>query len=116
MKFGLLLSNAGQRVRALPTGVKVVGGVVLLAVLGVASVLMYEAYDYVQHDNQFCLECHLMQDPFERFAESAHRDLGCKACHRPNILERSEMGLSQIVVCLLYTSPSPRDGLLSRMP
>ena len=22
----------------------------------------------------------------------------------------------QVVVCLLYTSPSPRDGLLSRMP
>ena len=23
---------------------------------------------------------------------------------------------SQIIACLLYTSPSPRDGLLSRMP
>ena len=26
------------------------------------------------------------------------------------------MGVNQPVVCLLYTSPSPRDGLLSRMP
>ena len=25
-------------------------------------------------------------------------------------------GTSQIRICLLYTSPSPRDGLLSRMP
>ena len=25
------------------------------------------------------------------------------------------MGM-QIIICLLYTSPSPRDGLLSRMP
>ena len=25
-------------------------------------------------------------------------------------------GMDQGVVCLLYTSPSPRDGLLSRMP
>ena len=24
--------------------------------------------------------------------------------------------LGQLTVCLLYTSPSPRDGLLSRMP
>ena len=24
--------------------------------------------------------------------------------------------LRPIIVCLLYTSPSPRDGLLSRMP
>ena len=26
------------------------------------------------------------------------------------------MSVSQIITCLLYTSPSPRDGLLSRMP
>ena len=24
--------------------------------------------------------------------------------------------LEQVIICLLYTSPSPRDGLLSRMP
>jgi nitrate/TMAO reductase-like tetraheme cytochrome c subunit len=97
MKFGSLLSNVADRLLALPTGLKVVLGVAALAVLGVGSVLMYQAYDYVQHDNQFCLECHLMEDPFERFAQSAHRGLGCKACHRPNIVERSEMGLAQVV-------------------
>ena len=26
------------------------------------------------------------------------------------------LGLKEVYVCLLYTSPSPRDGLLSRMP
>ena len=26
------------------------------------------------------------------------------------------VGVSLVAVCLLYTSPSPRDGLLSRMP
>ncbi|MEJ2503170.1 MAG: NapC/NirT family cytochrome c [Gemmatimonadota bacterium] len=98
MNFGSLLSGITGRVRALPTGAKVVIGVAVTAVVGVASVMMYQAYDYVQHDNQFCLECHLMEDPFEAFAQSAHRGLGCKACHRPNIIERSEMGLAQIVV------------------
>ena len=28
----------------------------------------------------------------------------------------STMGNMQLYSCLLYTSPSPRDGLLSRMP
>lgn len=98
MKSGSLLTVASDRLRRLPTGIKVGLGVAVLTVLGVASVLMYQVYDYVQHDNQFCLECHLMQDPFERFAQSAHRGLGCKACHRPSIIERSEMGLAQIVV------------------
>ena len=28
----------------------------------------------------------------------------------------SEKEMSRTLICLLYTSPSPRDGLLSRMP
>src|SRR5680860_1789791 len=31
-------------------------------------------------------------------------------------LRNQEMELTRVNVCLLYTSPSPRDGLLSRMP
>ena len=94
---GDLMGSVGRRLRGLPTGVKVVGGVVVAALLAVGSVLMYRTYDYVQHDNQFCLECHLMRDPFEAFAQSQHRGLGCKACHRPNIIERSQMGLAQVI-------------------
>lgn len=97
MNLGSLLSKAGRRIRTLPTGMKVVLGVAVLAAVGVGSVLMYQAYDYVQHDNDFCLECHLMVDPFEQFAQSAHRGLGCKACHQPGMMERSQMGLAQIV-------------------
>ena len=97
MSLGTLISNIIEQVRGLPTGPKVVLGVAVVALLAVGSVFMYQTYDYVQHDNQFCVECHLMQDPFERFAQSAHQGLGCKACHRPNIVQRSEMGLAQIV-------------------
>ena len=32
------------------------------------------------------------------------------------ILVPEEFGGSNFGICLLYTSPSPRDGLLSRMP
>ena len=31
-------------------------------------------------------------------------------------LSEKEMRLAGLRICLLYTSPSPRDGLLSRMP
>ena len=96
-RAGDLIESLWRRVTGLPTGVKVVGGVVVAAVVVVGSVLMYRTYDYVQHDNQFCLECHLMRDPFEAFARSQHRGLGCKACHRPNIIERSQMGLAQVI-------------------
>jgi hypothetical protein len=96
-RFSSLLSALAERARALPLGARVVVGVALAAALAVGSVLLYQTYEYVEHDNQFCLQCHLMRDPFERFARSAHRDLGCKACHRPNILERSTMGLAQVI-------------------
>ena len=33
-----------------------------------------------------------------------------------DLRETSELGLDNVQTCLLYTSPSPRDGLLSRMP
>ena len=33
-----------------------------------------------------------------------------------NSIYRDEQRLTELYGCLLYTSPSPRDGLLSRMP
>ena len=43
--------------------------------------------------------------------------IGVFGDYRPARETRIGIGDSvQIVICLLYTSPSPRDGLLSRMP
>ena len=36
--------------------------------------------------------------------------------HRAKLFEKRATWLEGPVSCLLYTSPSPRDGLLSRMP
>lgn len=79
--------------------VPVLAGVGLLILVGVGAggYYAYETYDYVQHDNDFCMSCHLMQQPYELFAESAHRGLGCKACHQPNLVQRSSMALAQII-------------------
>ena len=33
-----------------------------------------------------------------------------------NTNSETKKALSEEMICLLYTSPSPRDGLLSRMP
>ena len=32
------------------------------------------------------------------------------------LIEAAKKSITQLHICLLYTSPSPRDGLLSRMP
>ena len=59
------------------------------------------------------------------FAEGVYLLFYNKASYRKNINRRlkvmddkpdRESALVQLRRCLLYTSPSPRDGLLSRMP
>lgn len=94
---GGVLQRLWGRVRRIPPVLLVVLGAGLAAVAVWAGVELYRTYDYIQHDNDFCLSCHLMVDPFERFSRSAHRDLGCKACHRPTIVTRSTMALTQII-------------------
>ncbi len=77
----------------------VLSAVALLGAAGVGSggYYAYQTYDWVQHDNDFCLSCHLMQQPYQLFAQSAHRGLGCKACHHPTFAARSQMALTQII-------------------
>lgn len=72
-------------------------GLVVMAGVAAGGFYAYQTYDYVQHDNDFCMSCHLMQEPFELFAKSAHQGLGCKACHQPTLVARSQMALTQIV-------------------
>ncbi|MDH3270608.1 MAG: hypothetical protein OEN56_04705 [Gemmatimonadota bacterium] len=89
--------RVGARLSALsPLALGVVGVIVFLGVAA-GGYFAYRTYDYVQHDNDFCMSCHLMAEPFERFARSAHQELGCKACHRPNLIQRSQMGLTAVV-------------------
>lgn len=95
-----MVSVAGRLllwVNSLSRGWLLAGASVFGLIVMLASVGMYRAYDYVQHDNNFCVSCHLMVEPYERFKRSAHRELGCKACHRPNIVERTRMALTQVL-------------------
>jgi nitrate/TMAO reductase-like tetraheme cytochrome c subunit len=92
-----LLRRLVTRIRRIPPVLLLVlaAGVAALMVWG--SVEAYRTYQFVQHDNEFCLSCHLMVDPYERFARSEHAELGCKSCHRPTLVTRSTMALTQIL-------------------
>jgi nitrate/TMAO reductase-like tetraheme cytochrome c subunit len=71
--------TAGPQIKA---GIYALAGVVL------ASFLMMGGWvwNYVQHDNEFCNSCHVMHEPFERFTQSEHAELGCHDCHQASLL------------------------------
>ena len=49
--------------------------------------------------------------------EMSKESKACLSCHdKDGITKTLESGEALSLACLLYTSPSPRDGLLSRMP
>ena len=64
--------------------------VVSAIVVVTGSLVGFKAYHYVEHENRFCLSCHLMTDPFERFARSAHSKIECHDCHKSTRLEQME--------------------------
>ena len=92
-----LLKRAWGGTRRWLQGLSAGWAVALYAVLGVVLlggiILTYRAYEFIQHDNDFCNSCHLMAQPFAKFNQSAHRALGCKSCHRPSLVQRSRMAL-----------------------
>jgi hypothetical protein len=91
------LARTWKTLRGLPPPVFALAVVGVFAAIIVSAVWGYRTWDYVEHDNEFCMGCHLMQEPYEQFAESAHRGLGCKACHQPTLLERSSMGVTAVL-------------------
>jgi nitrate/TMAO reductase-like tetraheme cytochrome c subunit len=55
-------------------------------------------FRYIKTDPDFCVKCHLMDTPGEKWKHSAHKDVICQTCHRANIFEEAEMGFNAFVV------------------
>ena len=59
------------------------GGVGVAALTG--SALGWQSWSYMHNDNDFCMSCHVMDVPFEKFTSSEHADLQCHDCHQQSI-------------------------------
>ena len=59
--------------------------IVAAVIVGGAAFSGERTWNYMQHDNDFCTSCHVMESPFQRFTVSAHRELSCHDCHQQSI-------------------------------
>jgi hypothetical protein len=62
-------------------------GLALAGLAGVAAAAGGGAYGwhYSQHDNGFCIGCHVMKPAYARFTQSQHSQLECHSCHQQPI-------------------------------
>ena len=57
-----------------------------------------------------------VEDPTITLSQALENYHSLKGTGKDDLFFRSSERFVRYVICLLYTSPSPRDGLLSRMP
>lgn len=59
-------------------------GALVLALVGWFGVV---SWNYMEHDNDFCVSCHIMEGAWNKFATDAgkHSDLGCHDCHKQSM-------------------------------
>ena len=65
-----------------------VGAATALALLAIGSGAW--TWNYMQHDNGFCVSCHVMTPAFTRFQTSEHRKLECHDCHRQSVFASAQ--------------------------
>jgi hypothetical protein len=70
-----------QRSSAYKMGLAALAAVMLLGAGGVG----YAGNHYMQHNNDFCVGCHVMGDAWGAFQGSEHKKLECHDCHRQSI-------------------------------
>ncbi|MBW7876452.1 MAG: cytochrome c nitrite reductase small subunit [Candidatus Cloacimonetes bacterium] len=60
--------------------------IVLLGILlgvGVYTFVYAKGYSYMLDDPKACINCHVMQDHYDRWQKSSHRNSTCNDCHTP---------------------------------
>jgi nitrate/TMAO reductase-like tetraheme cytochrome c subunit len=54
-------------------------------------------FHFIRTDPRFCMSCHLMAEPAERWGRSVHKDLACQKCHRADIFEEARLGYAAFI-------------------
>lgn len=72
----------GRQSQGYKIGLATIAAVMLIGAGGVG----YAGNHYMEHDNDFCVGCHVMGGAWNAFQKSEHRKLQCHSCHRQSML------------------------------
>ncbi len=71
--------------------------ILLLLITVIGGIVGFRYYKHTREDPGYCASCHLMQDAFQTWQQSKHRDLQCQVCHALSILEENKLLISFVV-------------------
>jgi len=55
--------------------------VIILSIVSFGGYQFAQLYDYMENDPNFCQSCHVMEESWNRWATSVHKEVGCHSCH-----------------------------------
>lgn len=61
-------------------------GSTVVVLVALVALFARVSWNYVQHNNNFCVSCHVMVPAYSRFETSAHSKLECHDCHQESIV------------------------------
>lgn len=78
-------SSAGKRTGISALAIGVAAAIGILGGLGTFTVGYGNGLSYLTNDPTACANCHVMQDHFDAWVKSSHRNVaGCNDCHLPH--------------------------------
>jgi len=84
----------------------------ILALTAAVAGASLRVYDYTENDPTFCINCHIMEQPFAKWQKSVHKDIGCHDCHYATIFEKNKMLLKSLVFHPTKVSRRPHGKIL----
>ena len=78
-------------VRRLPKKISIPVALVILIAISFGGYYFAGFYSYMQNDPNFCNSCHIMEESWDRWATSEHRDVDCHSCHHQRVFASAEL-------------------------
>lgn len=69
----------------------------VLVIFGGGGFIAYSFYDFTQNNPKFCVGCHVMQEAYDTWATSEHKQLNCHDCHHLSIPEQNQLLISFVM-------------------
>lgn len=84
--------------KKVPRVAKAIIAILILISVSGAALTAFTTYNITQNDPNFCNKCHIMNESFDAWKRSVHKDINCHECHHLSISELNALMVSAIIL------------------